>query len=91
MGYKMPFNQYKACQKMSKNEFERCLLEYWNREGKAMTFEDIIIILLLAFIILISIPFVFILWMVQRSWRVLEKPPKNKEEWYMRAGRIDKL
>lgn len=56
-----------------------------------MTFEDIIIILLLAFIILISILFVFILWMVQRSWRVLEKPPKNKEEWYMRAGRIDKL
>lgn len=56
-----------------------------------MTFEDIIIILLLAFIILIGIPFAFIFWMVQRSWKVLEKSPKNKEEWYMRAGRIDKL
>lgn len=54
-------------------------------------FEDIIIILLLAFTILIGIPFTFIFWMIQRSWKVLEKPPKNKEEWYMRAGRIDKL
>ena len=38
MGYKMPFNQYKACQKMSKNEFERWLKAFW-REAEQQGYQ----------------------------------------------------
>lgn len=34
MGYKMPFSQYKACQKMSKNEFGRWLEVFWREAEK---------------------------------------------------------
>lgn len=43
-GYKMPFNQYKACQRMTKNEFSRWIETFADKmwqQGYSKACEDI--------------------------------------------------
>lgn len=48
------------------------------------------IVPLLLFTLLLDVISFFVTLVIARSWYQLSHPPKDKDEWYVRADRIDR-
>lgn len=47
-------------------------------------------ILLILFTLVLNVISLFVTLVITRSWYQLSHPPKDKDEWYIRADRFDR-